>query len=155
MPEIRLCETDADYASALRVTKDYLRWLALDLSFQSLDAELAAFPVMYGPPDGAFLLATEAGEPAGGVGLRRLEPGICEMKRLYVYDHFQGRGLGRALCAALIEHARALGYARMRLDTLERMKPALALYASLGFAPCAPYRFNPDPGAAYLELRLE
>ena len=77
------------------------------------------------------------------------------MERLYVYEGFQGRRLGRALCAALIERALALGSARMRLDTLERMKPALALYTSLGFTASAPYRFNPDPGAAYLELRLD
>ena len=143
MAEICLCETDADYAAALRVTKDYLRWLALDLSFQSLGEEFASFPVMYGPPAGAFLLAMEAGEPAGGVGLRRLEPGVCEMKRLYVYEGSQGRGLGRARCAALSERARALGYARMRLDTHERMKHGLALYTSLGSTASAPHRFNP------------
>ncbi|TBR16728.1 GNAT family N-acetyltransferase [bacterium] len=153
-PLIRPCATDDDFAAAIAVTKDYVRWLGMDLAFQGLDAEFAAFPVMYGPPEGVFLLAWEGPEPAGGVGLRRLEPGVCEMKRLFVYDRFQGRGLGRGLCVGLIERARALGYGRMRLDTIARMEPALALYATLGFVKIAPYRFNPDPGAVYLELRL-
>lgn len=151
---VRPCAAPEDYAEAVGLTKEYAAWLGFDLCFQGFDRELAEFPAMYGPPDGAFLLARCGGAPVGGVGLRRLAPGVCEMKRLFVRDRFKGRGLGRALCAKLIARARVLGYKTMRLDTLSRMEPALALYRSLGFFDIPPYRHNPEPGARYLELDL-
>jgi putative acetyltransferase len=54
----------------------------------------------------------------------------------------------------IVDAARWLGYTRLLLDTLPSMKDARALYLSLGFRPVAPYRFNPVPGTAFLQLDL-
>ncbi len=83
-----------------------------------------------------------------------LEFTVCEMKRLYVYDKFKNKDIGRRLCIALIQEARNMGHEKMRLDTLGRMKSAIGLYKSLGFKEIAPYRFNPDPTAKYMELSV-
>lgn len=155
MLKIKPCRTDSDFAFALQITKDYLDWLDMDLAFQDIDRELAHFPTMYGPPKGAFLLAWHNTELAGGVGLRWLEANICEMKRLFVYHTFRGRGIGRKLCKALFQEAMKRGYARMRLDTLGRMQTAIRLYESLGFKEIAPYRFNPDRTTKYMELNFQ
>jgi putative acetyltransferase len=133
---------------------EYQEWLGESLEFQGFSAELAGLPGKYAPPRGALLLATVAGEAAGCVALREQGAHEAEMKRLYVRARFRGTGLGRALAIAIIDRARGLGYRRMYLDTLPRLREALALYAKLGFVEAAPYNDNPIDGLRYLRLDL-
>lgn len=154
MITISRCSTDTEYALALRIVKDYIEWLPMDLAFQEIDEELLNFASMYGPPGGVFFIAWQEEEPAGGVGLRMFVPGVCEMKRLFVYDRYRGHGVGRRLCTEVISEAKKKKYEKMRLDTLGRMSAARKLYRSLGFREIEPYRFNPDPTTQYMELTL-
>jgi acetylglutamate kinase len=133
---------------------EYAAWLGIDLSFQGFADELAHMPGDYAPPEGCLLLALQAGAPAGCVALHKIEAGICEMKRLFVTPANRGKRLGRLLAKAIIAEARRIGYRKMRLDTIAQLKEATALYQSLGFQACAPYRYNPLEGAIYMELEL-
>jgi GNAT superfamily N-acetyltransferase len=137
-----------------RLMRDYANSLEIDLGFQGFAAELAGLPGTYARPNGVVLIAREEGEAAGIVAYRPQGDRVCEMKRLYVRPSFRSTGLGRRLCEALIEDARAHGYRRMLLDTVASMAAARRLYAALGFRPTAPYYDNPLPGAAYLALDL-
>ena len=126
----------------------------LDLCFQNFEAELAGLPGAYAPPEGRLLLAYYEELLAGCVALRKIEDGVCEMKRLFVRPAFRGQGIGRALVTRVIDEARTAGYRRMRLDTLARMRPAIALYESLGFRRIEAYRPNPLEDVVYMELGL-
>jgi ribosomal protein S18 acetylase RimI-like enzyme len=143
-----------DHATVESLFREYVTSLAEDISFQNVDDELAGLPGKYAQPGGVVLIAWDGDEPAGAVAYRMYEPGVCEMKRLYVRDAFRGRGIARELANELIEDARARGYRTMLLDTLGSMQAARALYRDLGFAPVAPYYDNPLPGVMYMALDL-
>lgn len=134
---------------------EYGNSLGFSLCFQSFDEELRTLPGAYGPPDGKLILALHAGQPAGCIALRKLDAGICEMKRLYVRPAARGNSLGRILVEHLIAEARAMDYIRMRLDTVgSAMGSAVALYRRMGFKEIAPYSNIPIDTALWLELVL-
>jgi putative acetyltransferase len=147
--------TTPSHIQAIRdLFREYEQVLQVDLCFQGFEGELAGLPGKYDPPQGCLLLAFANDQPAGCVAMRPLAQGVCEMKRLYVRTAFAGQGLGKKLALTVIERAVAAGYARMRLDTLEKLRPALGLYAGLGFRKCPAYYDNPLPGVVYLERDL-
>jgi putative acetyltransferase len=146
--------TGAHVADARTLVEEYVTSIQVDLAFQNYQEEIASFPGEYARPAGVLLLAYERESPIGVVALRQLERGVCEMKRMYVRPSGRGRGVGRALSDRLIALAVGLGYVTMRLDTLSTMDAALGLYRSLGFREIPAYRYNPIPGARFLELDL-
>ena len=103
----------------------------------------SAGPAELGPPHGAFLVGWEGERPVCCGGLKRLPDGACEIKRMYVAPEARGRGVARALLAALEEEARALGYRIARLDTGPRQHGAERMYREAGYAEVANFNANP------------
>ncbi|OXV05066.1 hypothetical protein Egran_07166 [Elaphomyces granulatus] len=134
---------------------EYAFSLNFSLCFQDFDNELDTLPGKYSPPDGFILLAFTDNKCAGCIALKKLEDGICEMKRLYVRPEYRNLGIGKMLVEKLIDEARQIGYAKMRLDTIEdKMKNAVKLYKSFGFYKIDAYYENPQPGVLYMEMIL-
>ena len=159
--EITAPRSPADLEAVKSLFREYAQSLGFSLAYQDFDTELADFPGKYAAPDGALLLAMAGDEAAGTVALRKLAPGICEMKRLYVKPQFRGRrtsdgrSIGRALAEDIVAIGRERGYQRLRLDTISgKMRQALSLYRSMGFVEIPPYYASPIPDTAYLELVL-
>ena len=153
--QIRTARSPHEIDTVRRLFREYHAELQVDLCFQGFEAELAGLPGKYGPPDGRLRLAVASATAAGCVALRKIAPGTCEMKRLYVRPDFRSTGLGRRLAVDIVSAARSLGYARMRLDTLDRLTAAMQLYRALGFEPIDPYYDNPLPGVRYWQLDLK
>jgi putative acetyltransferase len=148
-------ESPAQLAQARELFLEYAQSLGVNLCFQNFEEELAGLPGHYAPPEGRLLLAECDGQLAGCAALHPWEPGVCEMKRLYLRPSFRGKGLGRVIAEKIIAEARNIGYHRMRLDTIAPiMKDAVEMYRKLGFREIAPYRPNPIAGAMYMELQL-
>ena len=153
--QIREADGPADMAVVRTLFEEYADWLQVDLCFQGFAEELAGLPGKYGAPGGRLLLATHGGDVAGGVGLRPLGDEDCEMKRLWVRPPYRGHGLGRELAIAIIAAARDIGYRRMKLDSMEKLAEALALYRSLGFTETGAYHDDASPVTlVFMELDL-
>jgi putative acetyltransferase len=148
--------TSAPHISSARVLfREYAESLGFDLCFQGFEQEVANLPGEYQPPRGRLLLAYWDGEAVGCAALHDLGDGIAEMKRLYVKPSARGHGVGKALSESILAEARAIGYQKIRLDTIrDQMQSAIALYRAQGFREIEPYRFNPITGALYMELNL-
>lgn len=154
--DLKLCQatTPGQLAAVRALFLEYAASLEISLCFQNFEQELVALPGNYAPPEGRLLLAWRADQAAGCVGLRPLEQGVCEMKRLYVRPAWRGQGVGHFLAASIISAAKELGYACMRLDTLASMRSAISLYRTLGFRIIPAYYANPSPEAVFMELTL-
>lgn len=112
-------------------------------------------PEYFQPPDGTFLVAYLDGEPAGCGGVGRLDEAVGELRRMYVVPAHRGKGLGRALLAALEDAARELGYTTLRLETGNEAPEARALYTSSGYGPIPCWGpFATDPKSRCFEKPL-
>ena len=119
--------------------------------------ELQALPGKYQPPTGALLLATVNGKAAGCVAMRPIGDGCCEMKRMFVYPEFHGKGVGKALAQTVVQRGQAAGFQAMRLDTGILQVEAIGLYERLGFKKVDPYYQPPKAMEGFLvfmELQL-
>ena len=128
---------------------EYARSVDEPRCFAGFERELAELPQGYR----ALFMAEEDGVAAGCVGLREVDRGTAEMKRL-AKIRLARPWIGSRVAQAAIDAARSAGYARIVLDSLPKMREAQALYRSLDFRETAPYLAQPTPGASCFERRL-
>jgi putative acetyltransferase len=97
-------------------------------------------PIAYDTHDGvAYLVAVVDHRVVACGAWQPLEPGVAEIKRMYVRPAYRGRGIARQLVVALEEEALAADRPVIRLETGTYLPSAIALYQSSGYRPIAPY----------------
>ena len=97
----------------------------------------------FSPPHGAFVVVREDGRAVAGGGVKRLEDGVAEIKRMFVAPEARSRGHARRLLAGLEEAAMDLGHWIARLDTGPEQPHARALYESAGYREVGNFNANP------------
>lgn len=161
-PSFRIIDATGPAAmtTAAALFREYSGVLPHGLEYQGFEDELATLPGKYARPAGCILLAFVGDDAVGCVAMRELKPlpgeagRACEMKRLYTRVSCRGMGIGRAMCNRLLEIAREAGYTRMKLDSDEELKAAVALYESLGFKRIPAYNDDPMPGTLWMAREL-
>ena len=124
---------------------------------KDFEEELASLPGKYSMPSGKLLLAFYNDQPAGCVALKKIEDHSCEMKRMFVYPEFHGKGIGYALAKAIIDEAKKIGYSTIKLDISIRQIEAQKLYQGFGFKNIEAYYELPDKQKnwlVFMELKL-
>jgi putative acetyltransferase len=138
----------ADVRALLRTVRSWSDDLYPPESRHGLD--LAA----YEDPEVTLLVAREAGAVLGCGAYRLAADGSAELKSMFVVPAARGRGIGRAILAA-IEDALRGRVTMLRLETGIRQDAALRLYESAGFdrrGPLGSYR--DDPLSVFMEKPL-
>lgn len=147
-------QSENDYAAAAILFREYAAWLNIDLCFQNFDEELLNLSEMYASPEGVILLSKEQEGFTGCVAVRKKETDVAELKRMYIKPQFRNKGLGNDLLQHALKAATAMGYKKIRLDTLSHMTDAINLYTKAGFYSIEPYYFNPEKNALFFEKVL-
>jgi tRNA pseudouridine38-40 synthase len=151
--EISLAQ-NSDLQNVKELFIEYQKSLNISLCFQGFEKELESLPEPYDEPFGCILVLKVYEETVGVVALKKLEEGICEMKRLYIKPAYQGFGFGKKMALAIMEQAKAKNYKTMKLDTLERLESAVLLYRNLAFNETQAYNYNPENDILYFEKEL-
>jgi ribosomal protein S18 acetylase RimI-like enzyme len=132
MTDVRIVPYAPGYRGAFRDLN--LEWIATYFEVEPEDLRVLDDPETHVlAPGGAILMAVEGDEPVGTGALIRTGPHEFELAKMAVTPRAQGRGVGRAVCAALVALARTLGAHRIELLSHRSLAPAISLYRSLGF----------------------
>jgi GNAT superfamily N-acetyltransferase len=95
-----------------------------------------------------LLARDDHGAPLGCGALRDLGEGAAEVKRMYVEAAARGRGVSKAVLAALEDAARERGWTTLRLETGPLQPEAVGLYSGAGYRPIAAFgAYVGDPDA--------
>ncbi len=149
-----------------RFFSEYREWLAahsdpaeesrlrVNEGMSLIDRLIAGLPGSYGPPQGDVLLWFEGGNVVACGALRDLEPTVAEFKRLYVRPDHRGGTFGLPFVRELKSRARALGYEKLRTDTLPTMAGAIEFLEESNFHRIPSYWPHPVAGAVFFEARL-
>lgn len=91
-----------------------------------------------------WLVARRDDAGVGLIALCALEPGMGEIKRMYVADEARRTGVARALIVAVEDAAREQGMHTLRLETGTRQPEAMTLYTACGYVAIANYGYWGD-----------
>ncbi len=141
---MRILEGQAGSDAAATAMRSYLAELS-DRLDDDPSLTHAADPAEVTPPRGDFMLVSEVGTGSvvGFGAVHVLEPGVVEIKRMWLKPDVRGRGLGKFLLRSLENRARALGGRRVLLGVNESLVEACGLYLSSGYEPVDRFEENP------------
>lgn len=100
---------------------------------EGFDAADLVRPEEVSGDSGAFFVAYEAERPVGCGGLRRLGPGMGEIKHVWVHPDARRLGLARRILTELEREATERGFDVVRLDTHAVLTEAQTMYRAAGY----------------------
>ena len=158
----RAAEHDATRIAEIHVEtwRDAYRGLIPDDYLDGLDVHRRAvvWRNIIGAPDEAVFVAVRGERIAGFCSFLRSRdsaapPEIGEIAAIYVQPSAWGRGAGRSLMGAALDHAKSHGFVAVTLWVLSSNERAKRFYAKAGFAPDGAEQDDERLGFPIHELR--
>ena len=100
------------------------------------DASLDCMYDTYQKPRSRYFILSDGISIYGGGGIAPLEnysEDVCELQKLYFHKSVRGQGFGQKMMVLCLDFAKAAGYTRCYIETMEYMKRAQRLYLNTGF----------------------
>jgi len=114
-------------------------------------------PAEFEPPVGAFFVAHLGGEPVSCGGWRSHGDAgdTAELKRMYTAPAARGRGVARAVLAAVERSARECGRQRIVLECGNKQPEAIGMYTAAGYERIPNFGYYQDePGCVSYARKL-
>ncbi len=100
----------------------------------SLADDLADIPFHYlREPGSHFWVAEIGGQIKGMVGIQCINEAEAELRRMSVAAESRRQGIGRGLLQVSEAFCKDRGYSRIKLTTVNLLRPAIAMYQNYGY----------------------
>ena len=122
-----------DEGAIMRLVGDVLVRYGLKTDAAATDKDILNIGESYTRNGGVFKVLECDGRIVGSYGLYRISPTVCELRKMYLYEEFRGKGFGKMMMEDAFIEAKGLGFSQMILETNSCLKEALELYKKYGF----------------------
>lgn len=148
MPDVlvRIADDETDIAAARELCHEWLEWHWENypddwppkgpdhpMDPKKFQGIIAALPELHARPQGAILVASLDGKPAGCVMYSEAGPGVAEFNRMFVSEGGRGLGLGRLMLERMFEQMISDGYGKVVFSSTKFLTHARAMYERAGF----------------------
>jgi len=105
---------------------------------QGTDKDISDINKYYFSNGGWFSVIEKDGMIIGSYGIFRINDNICELRKMYLLNEYQGQGLGKLMMEDALKKAGELGYSEIILESNRVLIKALGLYRKYGFVEYTP-----------------
>ncbi len=108
---------NGDEKEVLKVIGEALSKYGLSLEPNGADFDVSDIEKYYLNNSGWFEVVLDDNKIIGSVGVYHIDDNECELRKMYLLEGYQGKGIGKKLMDDALNMARELGYKVMTLQT--------------------------------------
>ena len=127
-----------DESEIFKLVATVLNEYNLETNMCSTDSDLIDIEKNYIKNDGIFKVLREDKKIIGSYGLYKLSGKSCELRKMYIYSKYRGKGFGKLMLDDALETTKNMGFTSMILETNRVLVEAKGLYQKYGFREYVP-----------------